>query len=103
MVNYCLMFTSRRDIVLWGFRNNGKKGNKMPKQRVLVLNSDWCKGCGICAAFCPKEALKIVNEKAQLVNSEACVLCGQCELRCPDYAIFLSEAEGEEMQWVKPY
>ena len=70
---------------------------------VLVLNSDWCKGCGICAAFCPKNALAIVEEKARLVNPDACVLCGQCELRCPDYAIFLKESEGEEMQWVKPY
>jgi 2-oxoglutarate ferredoxin oxidoreductase subunit delta len=73
------------------------------KQKVLVLNSAWCKGCGICAAFCPKNALEIVSEKAQLVRPDACILCGQCELRCPDYAIFLKESEGEEMQWVKPY
>ena len=77
----------------------------MSKKKVLVLNSDWCKGFGICAAFCPKQALKIVDEKARLVNQEACILCGQCELRCPDYAIFLTEPEeeGDEVQWVKPY
>ena len=77
----------------------------MSKKKVLVLNSDWCKGCGICAAFCPKQALKIVDEKARLVKQEACILCGQCELRCPDYAIFLTEPEeeGDEVQWVKPY
>ncbi|MGN0312508.1 MAG: 4Fe-4S binding protein, partial [Lachnospiraceae bacterium] len=22
-------------------------------QKKLVLNSAWCKGCGICEAFCP--------------------------------------------------
>ena len=65
----------------------------MAKQMVLVLNSDWCKGCGICAAFCPKNALAIVEEKARLVNPDACVLCGQCELRCPDYAIYLVNEE----------
>jgi len=27
-----------------------------PKKRVII-NRDWCKGCGICVAFCPKEVL----------------------------------------------
>ena len=32
------------------------------QNRELVINSAWCKGCGICAAFCPKGALEVVNE-----------------------------------------
>ena len=41
-----------------------------------------CKGCGICAAFCPKSVLAIDElGKVQVANPEACIGCGQCELR----------------------
>ena len=76
----------------------------MANQKELILNSAWCKGCGICAAFCPKGALEIVNEKVQKKAGANCILCGLCELRCPDYAIYINEtAEGESEQWAKPY
>ncbi len=61
--------------------------------KILVLNPDWCKGCGICVAFCPKEALEIVQEKASLKEDNQCILCGLCEQRCPDYAIFIDDTE----------
>ena len=61
--------------------------------KVLVLNPDWCKGCGICAAFCPTEALEIVLEKASLKENNQCILCGRCEELCPDYAVFISDSE----------
>ena len=51
-----------------------------------------CKGCGICAHFCPKEVLLVTERnKAALVpgREDACISCGQCELRCPDFAIFV--------------
>ncbi len=59
----------------------------------LVLDPSWCKGCGICVAFCPKNALELVDEKVRLRQDNECVLCGQCELRCPDYAIWLEDLE----------
>jgi 2-oxoglutarate ferredoxin oxidoreductase subunit delta len=74
------------------------------KSRKLVINSAWCKGCGICAAFCPKGALEISEEKVRRKEGTECVLCGQCELRCPDYAIYIKETEdGGKMQWAKQY
>ena len=75
----------------------------MAAQKELRINTDWCKGCGICAAFCPKHALEIVDEKVRKIEGAGCILCGQCELRCPDYAIYIEEMEGEEYQWVKSY
>ncbi|MDR1704451.1 MAG: 4Fe-4S binding protein [Clostridiales bacterium] len=62
----------------------------MPKE--LIINRAWCKGCGICEAFCPKKALVIRHDKVELASPEACIKCGMCEQRCPDYAIFVREA-----------
>ena len=65
----------------------------MARKRKLVLDPAWCKGCGICVAFCPRNALELVGEKARLKEPNECVLCGQCEQRCPDYAVWLEDLE----------
>jgi len=52
----------------------------------VIINTLWCKGCGICAAFCPKEAISMKEEKA-VADKEKCIACGMCELYCPDLAI----------------
>lgn len=62
----------------------------------LKFISARCKGCGICAHFCPKEVLLITERNKSAVapgRENACISCGQCELRCPDFAIFV-EKEG---------
>ena len=65
----------------------------MENNKKLVINPAWCKGCGICSSFCPKNALEIVHEKVRVKDAEACILCGLCELRCPDYAIYIEKEE----------
>lgn len=62
-------------------------------EKRLVTEPDWCKGCGICIAFCPKKVLGLEEEKIAVLYPEKCIKCGQCELRCPDYAIYLKEEE----------
>ena len=57
----------------------------------LVIKPEWCKGCGICVAFCPKKVLGLENEKIAILDGDSCIKFGQCELRCPDYAIYLKE------------
>ncbi len=62
----------------------------MAKQKLkkLVINREWCKGCGICVQFCPKQVLELnKNEKAVAPRPEDCICCMLCELRCPDLAI----------------
>jgi len=61
----------------------------------LTVDLSWCKGCGICAAFCPKKVLEIKNDKVFIARYEDCIKCGQCELRCPDYAIWLKESDND--------
>ena len=63
------------------------------RKKRLVIDIARCKGCGICAAFCPKGALEIVKEKTRRKEGKDCILCGQCELRCPDYAIYIEKEE----------
>ena len=60
----------------------------------ITIKTVRCKGCCICAAFCPKSVLAVSElGKIQVVNKEACIGCGQCELRCPDYAIFVDRVK----------
>ena len=58
------------------------------KKKGHRINRDWCKGCGICVAFCPKKVLELDREeKAVAVRLVDCIACRLCELRCPDLAI----------------
>lgn len=60
----------------------------------VVVYPDWCKGCGICAAFCPSEVLAVGPDgKARVVDEAACVNCGFCEAHCPDFAIMVVPEE----------
>jgi len=62
----------------------------------------WCKSCGICVAFCPRNCLDQDEESSPLVTRpELCIGCGWCEIHCPDFAISLRQltdgkAHGEE-------
>jgi 2-oxoglutarate ferredoxin oxidoreductase subunit delta len=56
--------------------------------RRIHINRDWCKGCRICVAFCPKNVLELDAEgKAVAARPDDCIWCGDCEVRCPDLAI----------------
>jgi len=55
----------------------------------LVIKKEWCKGCGICVAFCPKEALFLDEKGKAIKDKEKCTKCGICETFCPDFAISL--------------
>lgn len=63
-------------------------GEKRKGRTRVVIYPAWCKGCGICAAFCPEGVIELdASGKARAVHEENCVNCGFCELHCPDFAI----------------
>jgi 2-oxoglutarate ferredoxin oxidoreductase subunit delta len=60
----------------------------------IVINPDYCKGCNICVAFCPRKVLQTsnnINSKGYMlpeaVNLDVCTQCMLCEIVCPDLAI----------------
>ena len=57
----------------------------------ILINQKWCKGCGICADFCPKKVFDHTHLGAKPIPAriEDCIGCGLCELRCPDFAVTL--------------
>jgi len=70
----------------------------MAKKRAKAhhINRDWCKGCGICVHFCPKQVLELDSEERVVaVRPEDCIVCRLCERMCPDLALEIEEEEQE--------
>ncbi len=61
---------------------------KKKKLKKHVINREWCKGCGICVAVCPKNVLELDSkDKAVAARKKDCIACQLCEQICPDLAI----------------
>lgn len=62
--------------------------SKRKGQSTVRIYPDWCKGCGICVAFCPVKVFELqMDGKSHVVREEECINCGFCELHCPDFAV----------------
>ena len=72
-------------------------GSEKPGGRRFEIDvfRDWCKSCGICAAFCPRECIELDDDGIPRVDSKRCTGCGWCELHCPDFAISVHHKDGE--------
>jgi len=74
-------------------KSEGKK-----KNFEVEFYLDWCKGCGICAAFCPAEAIRLNDRgEPEITKPELCTGCTWCEMRCPDFAVRVREKEESEV------
>jgi 2-oxoglutarate ferredoxin oxidoreductase subunit delta len=65
------------------------------------IESERCKGCGLCVEVCPKKVLELssrVNTRGYFPAYQArpadCIYCAICCVMCPDVAISISEAAG---------
>jgi 2-oxoglutarate ferredoxin oxidoreductase subunit delta len=63
---------------------------------MIHIDTELCKGCRICIAFCPTSVLEdstAINKHGYYVpeirREEACHGCRLCELLCPEFAIFI--------------
>lgn len=68
---------------------------------VITMESEWCKGCGLCIRSCPKGAIQKSGKfngsgyETVSVHPELCVYCGSCYTVCPD-AVFEIRLGGAE-------
>ncbi|MEH0022961.1 MAG: 4Fe-4S dicluster domain-containing protein [Desulfobacter sp.] len=65
-----------------------------------IIDSERCKGCGLCINVCPKNVLEItdkVNAKGHFpafqARPEDCIHCTLCCVMCPDVAISIVDKE----------
>jgi 2-oxoglutarate ferredoxin oxidoreductase subunit delta len=67
------------------------------KQRgKVVIYGTWCKGCGLCVAFCPSGALALDDTGHPYVkNPDRCNACHWCDTHCPDFAIVVRRIRDE--------
>ena len=73
---------------------NRKPDKKQKKLFSQIIFEDWCKSCGLCAAFCPQKVIGRDETGAPVIeNPDACIGCRFCELHCPDFAITIKERE----------
>ncbi|MBO4358805.1 MAG: 4Fe-4S binding protein [Erysipelotrichaceae bacterium] len=59
----------------------------------IIIDTSWCKGCGICVALCPRNVLRLNEETVEVADNESCIGCRQCEYHCPDFAIRIGEED----------
>lgn len=55
--------------------------------KVYSIDSDKCKGCGLCLRVCPAEAISGEKKKAHVIEREKCLKCGACIEKCKLQAI----------------
>lgn len=72
--------------------SENKRDRKKKKFYDQLIFRAWCKSCGICIAFCPKNVLG-KNEAGEPVieRPDDCIGCRFCEIHCPDFAITVIE------------
>ncbi|MCK5849710.1 MAG: 4Fe-4S dicluster domain-containing protein [Kiritimatiellae bacterium] len=71
----------------------------MAKRYKLELNTELCKNCGLCIAWCPKNVLAVVKDKinskgypyVEAVSPDECIGCCNCTAVCPDCVIEIIE------------
>ncbi|ADR18195.1 indolepyruvate ferredoxin oxidoreductase subunit alpha [Calditerrivibrio nitroreducens] len=69
----------------------------MPK---VIIDTDKCKGCGICIVYCPKKILRFSGKfntsgynYVECIDEFLCILCKSCALMCPDVIFTLKKDE----------
>ncbi len=73
-----------------------KVKEKKRKKYTVKFYHKWCKSCGICAALCVKQIIKMDELGIPYIDDmDSCTGCRFCEIHCPDFAITIKERHPE--------
>jgi DNA-directed RNA polymerase subunit D len=59
----------------------------------ITIDREICHNCGLCAEFCPRNVLEIVDDKLTINNVEECSTCKTCQRKCEDNAITIGHVD----------
>ena len=70
-------------------------------KKMIYIDTEKCKGCGLCAEVCPKGLISYDhsahNSKgyfpAECSDNSKCISCAMCAVMCPDCAIRVEREE----------
>jgi len=72
---------------------NERPASRRGRQGEVRVFGNWCKGCGLCIAFCPRDVFVAGADGHPLVvYPERCTACMWCVEHCPDLAITVEPA-----------
>ncbi len=61
--------------------------NECKKIAKIEVDSELCKGCGLCQRNCPVDAIEGKEREKRVINQDKCIKCGTCITSCPFKAI----------------
>jgi 2-oxoglutarate ferredoxin oxidoreductase subunit delta len=69
-------------------KDRAVKPSRRRRRGEVRIFRKWCKGCGLCMAFCPERVFSVDGEgRAVVAHPEKCTACMWCYHHCPDFAI----------------
>ena len=72
----------------------------------IVIDTERCKGCGLCVTMCPKKSIEISEESNKNgyfpaeVKDTDCTGCARCAIVCPEGIIQVCREQAERIRIV---
>jgi 2-oxoglutarate ferredoxin oxidoreductase subunit delta len=71
-----------------------KTSPKKKATKEILIDDQYCKGCCLCIAVCPRKVLSRGDRRSragyampQITHLQECISCMLCEMTCPDMAL----------------
>lgn len=76
-----------RDEYIAHIRDKKCPANECKALKAIQIDSEKCRGCGICKKNCPVNAITGEVKQAHKIDEDICIKCGTCISKCPFKAI----------------